>query len=494
MFNIRNVSQCQEKKERIVPQFFFIDRATKCVVKESVSKKLVIGIITAIVVIFLGCCISYKGYITDDTFITLQFAKNLKTGFGLSFNPGQPSYGFTSPLWIFILTIFPYPIFAKIMGILLGALSILVFYLLSKKILGDEFISIVATLIFAYDPLFIRWSSSGMEAALAILLMLIGMLLFQKRNTYFAVFMGLATLARPEIGMLSIILLFFLNRREAVKSFLIFLAIVLPYLIFSYLYFGSILPNTFLSKHGFVYFPRFIYSVSTGGKILIGTYFLEGIFFIALCIKKWQKRFLIPILWCFLLFFFYAIGGMRIQSRYLLLLTPFIIIWGFKGMYSFLKSRVVIPAVLLIVLNSYFVWAVNRPACIKFAKGTRECFIPVAKWIKANTEKDAVIGVGDIGAIGYYSEREILDLGGLVTKDMIPLLRRNELQEIIDKSLYESVKKIDYLVYRAREPATLKGKYNPLYSEFHPALGLSDPVGWFYTIYKVEQTDIETVE
>jgi hypothetical protein len=77
---------------------------------------------------------------------------------------------------------------------------------------------------------------------------------------------------------------------------------------------------------------------------------------------------------------------------------------------------------------------------------------------------------------------------------MIPILKRYDLQEIIDKSLYESVKKIDYLVYRAREPATLKGRYNPLYNEFHPALGLSDPVGWFYTIYKVEPTDIETVE
>jgi hypothetical protein len=40
-----------------------------------------------------------RGYITDDTFIHLQYAKHLADGTGLVFNIGEPVYGCTSPLW-----------------------------------------------------------------------------------------------------------------------------------------------------------------------------------------------------------------------------------------------------------------------------------------------------------------------------------------------------------------------------------------------------------
>jgi len=467
-----------------------VDSQIENVVKEVMKKaSLPIIVFIIIIIIFLGCCFSYNDYITDDAFISLQYAKNLKAGFGLSFNPGEKSYGFTSPLWIFILSILPFPAFAKTMSIFLGALSIGLFYLLCKEITEDHWSTLIATFIFATDPWYIRWASSGMETSLSIFFMLAGVFLFRKKNGFFPVFMGLATLSRPEIALLSIILFLFQNGKDAVKSFFVYSFIIVPYLIFSYRYFGTILPNTFLSKHGFIYFSCFIYSVITGGKIIVGTYFLELFFIIALCVKKWQKQFLLPILWCFLLFFFYAVGGMRMQSRYLLLLTPFIVLWGFMGMQMFLKRKVYIPALLLIILNSYLWLGLNRPACIKFAQGTKECFIPIGEWIKENTEKDAIIGVIDIGVIGYYSEREILDLGGLVSKEMIPLLRKYDLQEIIDKSLFESVKEMDYLVYREREPIRLKGRYIPLYYRYHPRLGLSDPVGWYYSIYRVARNE-----
>ncbi len=39
----------------------------------------------------------------DDAWIHFQFARNLATGYGLSFNPGQPTSGTTAPLWTFLL-------------------------------------------------------------------------------------------------------------------------------------------------------------------------------------------------------------------------------------------------------------------------------------------------------------------------------------------------------------------------------------------------------
>ena len=40
-----------------------------------------------------------SGFRLDDGWIHAQFARNLASGFGLSFNPGEPSAGSTSPLW-----------------------------------------------------------------------------------------------------------------------------------------------------------------------------------------------------------------------------------------------------------------------------------------------------------------------------------------------------------------------------------------------------------
>jgi len=39
----------------------------------------------------------------DDAYIHLTFARNLAAGLGFCFNPGEPSLGFTSPLWVMLL-------------------------------------------------------------------------------------------------------------------------------------------------------------------------------------------------------------------------------------------------------------------------------------------------------------------------------------------------------------------------------------------------------
>jgi len=56
-------------------------------------------------VILLG---DYIGH--DDAYIYLRYAKNISAGHGWSFNPGEPSYGTTSPLWTLIL------VFGNVLG------------------------------------------------------------------------------------------------------------------------------------------------------------------------------------------------------------------------------------------------------------------------------------------------------------------------------------------------------------------------------------------
>jgi hypothetical protein len=46
-----------------------------------------------------------------------------------------------------------------------------------------------------------------------------------------------------------------------------------------------------------------------------------------------------------------------------------------------------------------------------------------ARWIEANTPPEALVAAHDIGAIGYFSRRPLLDLAGLVSPEVIPIIR-----------------------------------------------------------------------
>jgi hypothetical protein len=47
-------------------------------------------------------------------------------------------------------------------------------------------------------------------------------------------------------------------------------------------------------------------------------------------------------------------------------------------------------------------------------------------WIRDNTPDSAIIGAHDIGAIGYFSERSLIDTAGLITPEVIPFIRNEE--------------------------------------------------------------------
>ena len=52
-----------------------------------------------------------------------------------------------------------------------------------------------------------------------------------------------------------------------------------------------------------------------------------------------------------------------------------------------------------------------------------EMQVALGHWVVAHTPPDALLALNDIGAITYVSERPIVDLAGLITPEVIPLLR-----------------------------------------------------------------------
>jgi hypothetical protein len=119
-----------------------------------------------------------RGYITDDTFIHLRYAQHLLERGEVAFNPGEPTYGATSPLWIFGLALLlklglPAALAAWALGALCGVAVILVVDAILCRLTYPESWKLIVLVAVAADPWFLRWTFSGMETPLATLALLV---------------------------------------------------------------------------------------------------------------------------------------------------------------------------------------------------------------------------------------------------------------------------------------------------------------------------------
>jgi hypothetical protein len=63
-------------------------------------------------------------------------------------------------------------------------------------------------------------------------------------------------------------------------------------------------------------------------------------------------------------------------------------------------------------------WAYGRD--VRFIESE---MVATAKWLGEQSGPDTLIAAHDIGAIGYFAERPLIDLAGLVTPEVIPFIR-----------------------------------------------------------------------
>jgi hypothetical protein len=95
--------------------------------------------------------------------------------------------------------------------------------------------------------------------------------------------------------------------------------------------------------------------------------------------------------------------------------------------------------------------------------------VKVAEWIEENTDEDAVIAAHDIGAIGYFSTREIVDLAGLINPEVIPFIRNEQ-----KLAYYIDQENADYLVSFPDWYPVLTQKLIPVYQSNSPYSTLFD--------------------
>ena len=102
------------------------------------------------------------------------------------------------------------------------------------------------------------------------------------------------------------------------------------------------------------------------------------------------------------------------------------------------------------------------------------------------------IAAPDIGAIGYFSHRRVIDLAGLVTPAMVPLLERQEPEDLVADFSFEKVARPDFLVDRAATEYQLmrRSRYAaalvPIGAASVPNLGIARPGEAVYSFYRID--------
>lgn len=414
----------------------------------------------------------------DDTWIHFQFADNFANGNFFEFNPGEPTAGTTSPLYVIIMgiTSFIIPNFIVNSLILSGLFYILscIFvykislFLFQRKytplkegtdsIINSEKLSLLASMLTVFAGRFAWASMSGMETTLFTFFTLVGVYFHLKElksktlTLLPSLFFAFSAVLRPE-GML-LYSLYALNvilnllKDKAFKQYfiklfsglIIFLCIVLPYFIFSYLISGHFFPNTFRGQGGgFSFVPNFTYlkivinfifrdNFITGSLLFIFIYYyfsnLKNYF------KEMEYINLIALWTIFLpLISSVLIPNWRHHVRYTMPLIPFIniiavyylIILLNKNFLHKLKSlfysKKYAPA--LIVLFSLFYYFIYAAALGKNVDNINSQQVKIAEWVKNNVGRDETIALNDIGAITFISKNRIIDMAGLVTPEIL---------------------------------------------------------------------------
>lgn len=474
-----------------------------------------------------------RGYITDDTYIHLQYAKNLAAGKGFVFNPGESVYGSTSPLWVALIADgialgLDGLRVAKVLGAAATLWSIVLFLQLLRRDMRMPELRAFGVVAWSCHAWMMRWSVSGMETPLAVALVLAGFVAFTEGRQWGArpvrtgALWALAALTRPEAVFLLVLWGIFLiidtdsraGLRRLVYGAMPPLVIYGGWLLFARLTFGTFWPNTLEAKvaggEGWAYFAeqllRQAQIVGATDAALAGALVAALVFGgRRLWPDRWQAQRLLPWVWITALPVLYTMRGVPVLSRYLLPLMPILAWLAWRAVERWWSgdapraedrrgaALLGLGLLLLSVVPNLMVYQQKVvPQVESLSAGMRGSLIPWGRWLRANTPPGAMVAAPDIGAIGYFSERRVLDLAGLVTPGMVPILARMPQEDAVATFAFADVGRPEVLIDRGPRALDLieRSAYGAaLTSLGHaslPNLGIARPGEAVYTFYRVD--------
>ncbi|MCP3959754.1 MAG: hypothetical protein GY719_18050 [bacterium] len=394
----------------------------------------------------------------EDALIVLRYARNIADGVGFVFNPGERILGVTTPLHTLLSAGYVMmgrdiaPAIQNVSGVIFLTLEAW----LTAKILQRTHAPIVGGLvaIVLLINLNFNYLYFGMETHLFAFLILLSFHLLQtRREVLCGLALGLAFLTRYDAALMALLIglaLLAERRKPPWRLAVAFFAVVTPWLLFSTVYFGSIVPSPLAAKKdyypalGYVrqvfdyyreYFSALagVFVPAEAVRSAISWLFPAFAFAGCLSLVKASRDYLVLILSGALLVVVYAALGPDPGFRWhYYMLNPVLTMLFLVGVYEVMRFGLwrglpllgaggeararSIPRVAFAVL---LVWSVvtlfgRLDHRYKPDPHTRQLY-SIAAWLDERYPDETSLLQPSIGILGYETNLRMIDHAGLVT-------------------------------------------------------------------------------
>ena len=444
-----------------------IRRKTFVAVWKALFIWLVIMVVALAGVLVVGRC---PTAMPDDAFITFRYARNLAEGHGFVYNPGEKVLGTTSPLWALILGgihwLFPgidLPMVARALSALFYGLVGLIVFALARRWLSKLVsvtrswalgLAFLASTLWLLSPQALGSSAcTGMETAFFTFLLILSAYMYDKgRGVLAGVVLGVSVVTRIDaaVAVACFVLWSFLLRRKSLLPVCIgVLVISLPWFLFSYLYFGSLIPNTLVAKSVLYADSEWSWTRSQmlftilGGRLGAFLWGLASVSLVLMVLKRFPTWFaLYPLAYATSLVMFVSCP----PGWYFVPFWPSVILTATLGVAAILRlSRTtatgkvatwlsgLLPSwrtystllgygLILVIIVSLCVRTMNTARIVFEQHGSSATHVGGPGGIGDYLSRyptDKMVFIGDIGAVGWLSNLRVYDFAGLVTPDAI---------------------------------------------------------------------------
>ena len=398
----------------------------------------------------------HTGFIFDDAFITFRYAENIAAGHGFVYNLGERVLGTTSPLFTFVLA------GAAFLGISVSGAALTISLIASAVTAGLVFriaecwqfgrLAVVPALAYAMFPRLLPTDTGGMETALfTSMVMGVFYLLTTRRPHLAMVIASLATLVRPEGGLLIFLVLIaasICDRKHVVGCLTLAIVIGLPWLLFAHGYFGSAIPHSITAKLA-------LYGEVWARSLLERVIFVMG----------WHN----PLGWALSVFGVwgaillsrrqlvarYAIAWLVISLGLLIVSSTMVFIWYMSPTYPLWltlasfpmvwicqrlaeRGRMVTIGVSLVGVLALALFVVSDVRTARYYRLDEAILTGIhsdlVRYIEDHGSPADTIATEDIGWVGYHSGNYIIDRAGLVSPMVPPLNRTRHYAAVIANS------------------------------------------------------------
>ncbi|MGF6511771.1 hypothetical protein [Paraburkholderia sp. 32] len=396
--------------------------------------------------LLLAITIAVGGYLAwqtrnfqlDDALIYLRYLRNLFDGHGLTYNAGDRFNGLTSPLYSYLL------ILANVLTRNLQYTTIFLsfVFLCAAAITGAHLLAsgkyeqtLCALIIVSFNYFY---DTFGMETSLFLFLSALALILYRREQFFgLGLVLGLLFITRSEGVFLGLVLVvdFFVRNRKVphVKYFVAPVILLAANFAFNYYYYGAFLPATGNAKLG-----QGKSGLWGEGLIFLHVQYMKGAFFggdlrllafmlpvglVGVLTSLRQRIVLLAILYLVLLGSFYVFLHIPNYHWYYAPFFFFGLLFVGVGAWkvlSFTYERSRESAVVLTLFLAFFLatsgFVYHSFGISNIQRGSMDVYKNIGEWIKANTPGNAVVASVEIGTVGWYSDRYIIDILGLTNR------------------------------------------------------------------------------